>query len=247
MITVVKGYADACAVCSRRADTWWRGADFYACVHDVCVDTWAERCPALTGRAPAVTETSSVRRGAYARRAGGPVTAPLFVPARFPGYTHHEAWLALAETNIGHVAVPCGANAGHGVAVVRRWAKLAEMGRVITTAGAAAVGAALFAPDGTAAVSWGYEPVPGQPGYEPLRQVTEWGLCPGCGMYMWPGRWVTTGRQCRVCVGDADGRVWPQEPDFPGEEFIPDHMRDDVPKTGRRKRTPKEFSRAEHD
>lgn len=246
MITLAAGYAGTCAVCLRRANTWWRGADFYACVHEKCAPALAEECPALTGRAPAVAETSVVRRGAYARRAGGSVAAPLFVPARFPGYTRYDAWLALAETNIGHVAVPCGANAGHGVAVVRKWRKLAETGHPVTTAGASAVGAALFSPDGAAVASWGYVPVPGSPGYEPLYRVAEWGLCPGCGMYMWPGRWVTGDKKCRLCVWDTDGRVWPDEPDFPGEEFIPDDMRDDVPK-GRRKRAPKEFSRAEHD
>ena len=246
MIAVVAGYAGTCAVCLRRADTWWRGADFYACVHAQCAPTLAERCPALTGQAPAVTETSSVRRGAYGRRAGGSVAAPLFVPARFAGYTRHDAWLALAETNIGHVAVPCGANAGHGVATVRRWEKLAEMGREITTHGASAVGAALFDPDGAVAVSWGWDVDPARPWFGSLQRTTEWGLCPGCGMYMWPGRWVTAEKKCRLCVWDTEERPWPHEPDFPGEEFIPDDMRDDAPK-GRRKRAPREFSRAEHD
>lgn len=246
MITVVAGYAGTCAVCLRRADTWWRGADFYACVHEKCAPVLAEWCPTLTGRAPAVTETSVVRRGAYARRAGGSVAAPLFVPARFPGYTRHDAWLALAETSIGHVSVPCGANAGHGVATVRRWEKLTGTGHVITITGASAVGAALFDPDGVAVMSWGWAVDPARPWFEPLQRVAEWGLCPGCGMYMWPGRWVTVEKMCRLCTGDADGRPWPHESDFPGEEFIPDDMRDDVPR-GRRKRVPKEFSRAEHD
>ena len=246
MITVVNGYAGTCAMCSLRTDTWWCGTDFYACVHAECAAALAKRCPALIGRAPAVVETSSVRRGAYARRAGGSVTAPLFVPARFPGYIRHDAWLALADTYVGQVAVPCGGNAGHGTAVVRRWELLTAVGLPITTAGARAVGAALFDPDGMVTMSWGWGVEPGRPWFTTLDQVTEWCLCAGCGMYVWPGRWVSSDKRCRLCVGDADGRVWPDEPDFPGGEFVPDDMRDDVPK-GRTKRVPKEFSRAEHD
>lgn len=247
MITVVAGYSGTCAECLARADTWWRGADFYACVHAKCAPTLAERCPALTGRAPAAADApATARRGAYGRRAGTAVAVPLFVPARFAGYTRHDAWLALADTYVGQVSVPCGGNAGHGVATLRRWASLSAQGWPITTAGAVAVGAALFDPDGMAVSSWGWDVEPGRPWFATLSRLTEWCLCPGCGMYMWPGRWVTSDKKCRLCTENADGRVWPNEPDFPGEEFVPDDMRDDAPK-GRRKRAPKEFSRAEHD
>lgn len=247
MIATVAGYAAHCVVCSLRCDRWWRGADFYACVHDQCTTTLAAWCPALTTRAPAATEVATtVRRGAYARRAGAATIAPSFVPSRFPGYTRFDAWMALAETTIGQVGVPCGANAGHGVMVVRQWEKHAEKRQPITNDGAYAMGAALFSPGGTVAASWGHVPCPGRPVWESLDRVTEWRLCPGCGMYLWPGRWVThRGRLCGVCADDAE-RSWPPEPDFPGEASVPDHMRDDMPKR-RARRTLKEFRREEHD
>lgn len=246
MIVVAAGYTASCAECSARCATWWRGADFYACVHEKCAPRLVERCPSLAGRAPAVAQGAVVRRGAYARHAGAAATAPpLFVPARFPGYINNVAWLAVAETSIGHVVVPCGGNAGHGVSVVRRWELLAAAHHPIGSGDVRAYGAALFTPEGEAALTWGLCPDVGSPVWEQLARVRDWCLCSGCSGYLWPGRWTTRAGLCWICGGD--GRPWPAEPDFPGEDFVPDHMRDDVPKAGRRKRTPREFSRADHD
>jgi len=243
MVDLVAGHTAQCAVCLLRCATWWRGRDFYACVHEPCADTLATQIPFLATRgAVKVRETAGRRRSAYARR-GGAGGVSLFIPSRFtvPG----GGWRVLAETNMGHLAVPCGGNAGHGARVMRQWATLTERRWPIASGGVRAAGAALFDPDGGVALSFGFVPTPGVPGWEPLTRVTRWGSCPGCQAWLWPGRWVVThSGRCRLCAPE-DGRVWPFEADFPGEESMPDDMRDDVPKKSRR-RAPKEFSRADH-
>lgn len=246
MIAVAAGHTGLCSVCSARCGTWWRGRDFYACVHERCADVLAAQVPSLATRGAArAEETTARRRGAYARRGGTGGEVSLFIPSRFtvPG----EGWRVLAETNTGQLSVPCGGNAGHGVRVMRGWATLFEREWPIASGGVRAAGAALFDPDGVVIVSFGYVPEQGVPGWEPLTRVTQWGSCAGCQMWLWPGRWVTTrGGRCRWCLPD-DNRVWPFEADFPGDESVPDDMRDDVPKRSRR-RAPKEFSRAnDHD
>lgn len=247
MIEVIAGVRDLCAYCGALCDWWWRGADFYACVHPQCAEHLAARCPALLGRAAAaVVVNAPARRGAYARR-GGVQTAALFIPSRFAGHTRNDAWLAVAETNTGQVTVPCGGNAGHGVSVMWNWELLAVGGQPIGNGGVRAIGGALFDPDGEAAMAWGWQPERGQPAYEPIYQVQDWFTCPQCGMWVWPGRWVRVAdRACRWCLSGTDNRTWPVEADFPGDAFVPDHMRDDAPK-GRRRRTVKEFNRGEHD
>jgi hypothetical protein len=250
VVDVVAGHTALCAVCLARCATWWRGADFYACVHDRCVEALTAQVPALAARGAAgVSETAgrhrdaAPRRSAYARRGGSVGGVSLFIPSRFtiPG----AGWRVLAETNAGHRAVPCGGNVGHAVRVMREWATLTGLEWPIAAGGIRAAGAALFDPGGAVFLSFGFVPTPGVPAWEPLTRVSAWGSCPGCQAWLWPGRWVVArGGRCRLCA-PVDGRVWPFEADFPGEGHMPDDMRDDVPRRSRR-RTPKEFSRADH-
>jgi len=229
------GTGSVCCMCVRKCHTWWRGGDFYACVHAECSDALLAACPTLTGRA-AVAAEAPRRRGGYGRHRGAVAVTPLFVPSRFPAV--HDAWVALVETNVGQVSVPCGGNVGHGVAVLRRWRLLTEQRRPVLDGGIVAVGAALFTPERHAAASWGYEPVWSVSAWESLARVTEWRLCSACGAYLWPGRWVTlTGGRCVLCAHDDD-RLWPPEPDFPGEEWVPVHLREDAGQRPR-KRTPR--------
>lgn len=250
VVDVVAGHTALCAVCLARCGTWWRGSDFYACVHDRCVEALAAQVPGLAGRGAAgAVETADRRRGAgprrsaYARRGGSGGGVSLFIPSRFtvPG----KGWRVLAETNAGHLSVPCGGNVGHGVRVMREWEIVTGAGRPVAVGGAMAAGAALFDPAGAVVVSFGFVPTPGVPAWESLSRVSVWGSCPGCQAWLWPGRWVVTrGGRCRLCAPE-DGRVWPFEADFPGEDHMPDDMRDDVPK-GSRRRVSKGFSRADH-
>lgn len=226
MTTLVEGVPAQCCVCRVLCRSWWRGSDFYAAVHEKCLPSLVAECPVLTHRAPA-TAGPAVRHGAYARRAGR--SPDRFAPSRFPAA--HDAWFVLAETNSGQVMVPCGGNVGHGVAALRTYRLLTGRGHPImslASAGGFAVGAALYTPERRTAAWWGYVPVPDAPLWEPLRIVSEWSLCAECGAYLWPGRWVTfVGRRCVLCA-HRDDRLWPAEPDFPGEESMPPHLREDA-------------------
>src|SRR5882762_3088833 len=111
MVDLIQGHVGQCAICLARCPTWWRGRDFYACVHDGCVDALASWAPTLVTRGEASSVANDrYRRGAYARRGGLSRGVTLFIPSRFP--VPGSGWLVLAETNIGHLSTPCGGDAG---------------------------------------------------------------------------------------------------------------------------------------
>lgn len=136
--------------------------------------------------------------------------------------TTNEPWVALAETNVGHLMVPCGANMIYAREVATRWRLLTELGHGIGYAEAHCVGAAVVDPRGEVQECWrlpevGSVPVPGGPTrWAPLIRLQRWQTCLGCGERRWPGTWVVQGvTGCALCqpAREADDpRVWPVEP-----------------------------------
>lgn len=157
--------------------------------------------------------------GARSRR------SPYWVPGMS---TLVEPWVALAESNAGHVIVPCGANEDYAREVVARWQVFAERGMGISGGGRVkAVGACVVDPRGEIHECWrldgGSFPEPGgAPRWVPLVSVKEWTTCTGCGARRAPGWWVTLDRSgCSACQPERerdDPREWP----FEGDALAPD-------------------------
>ncbi len=127
--------------------------------------------------------------------------------------------MALAETNVGHLVVPCSRNAGQAMAVVAHWRALAEAGLTVDALHTV-VGGAVVDPAGNVVESWGSVPVPGgRSRWSPLSRLRDWAACLACGVDRWPGCWVDAALEgCGVCLpgaDDADPRPWPNDPPEP--------------------------------
>ncbi|MBC8091963.1 MAG: hypothetical protein H7Y15_08505 [Pseudonocardia sp.] len=134
--------------------------------------------------------------------------------------TRFEPYVALAETNCGHVALPCGRNVEQAREMITRWRLLSEAGHVVN--GAMTVGAAVIDPRGEIVEAWrlpeiGSVPDPGGSSrWSSLRQQGDWRPCLSCGAARWPGCYVAVdGTGCALCMPARetdDPRTWPAEP-----------------------------------
>lgn len=125
-----------------------------------------------------------------------------------------EPWVALAETNTGHLMVPCGRNRQHALDTVARWRALAERDMQVDPH-RVVVGAAVVDPRGEVVESWGSVPVPGgEPRWVTLHRLMTPQTC-ACGSERPPGAWVTRGSDgCVECLPEReahDPRPWPVE------------------------------------
>ncbi len=140
--------------------------------------------------------------------------------------TRFEPYVALAETNLGHVVVPCGRDVDQAREVVTRWRGLAEQG----VSERRIYGAAVVGPRGEIVEAWklplcGSVPDPsGPPRWAPVRRINQAVSCIRCGVERWPGCYVALDqRGCSQCMpldeGD-DPRPWPGEGERPAPETV---------------------------
>lgn len=130
-----------------------------------------------------------------------------------------EPWVALCESNVGHLVVPYGRRQDRARELIERWEALTKLGRLIDYH-RTAVGAAVVNPRGEVVAGWGSVPVPGgAPRWAPLHRLMEPAPCAGCSAPRWPGCWMVADLSgCAVCQPtreSADPRVWPPEPSPP--------------------------------
>ena len=236
------GLAAPCCACHRTAWHWHAADDQLYPLHAACVGKLFEHWRAvLTGEESEHEPVAlrAARRGAYGRRQAvvqATEVAPLSPDARYPaspgspyfvpGMVENAPWVALAETNAGHLVVPSGPNETHARDVTRRWRLIAERGNPIANGGTFAVGAVVVGPDGVCSDAWGDAPTPGSPRWAWSSRRSEWGKCSGCDRLFWPGC-VTVGGQCQECVRareTADPRRWPSDPPYPGDLAVPEHF-----------------------
>jgi hypothetical protein len=159
-----------------------------------------------------------------------------------------EPWVALGESNTGHVVLRTGRNVEHAHALVGRWRAEHEQG-IEQVGGRLILGGAVVAPSGEVVSGWGSVPEPGAaPRWSPLLRVLQTRPCGFCGAERWPGCWVgapvVSGQPssawrvegCHACLPEreqADPRVWPHEPAEPGA----------VPEGKRRPSTPRKSNK----
>lgn len=135
-----------------------------------------------------------------------------------------EPWYAVAESNVGHLAVPCGRNREHAHTTAARWRALLDA--AVVDPHRIIVGAAVVDPRGDVVASWGSVPVPGgAPRWVGLYRLDRAETCLGCGAPRWAGCWVPRDLSgCGECQPEreaADPRVWPLEPDPPAGTPVP--------------------------
>lgn len=251
------GLAAPCCACHRTAWHWHAADGQLYPLHEACVgrlfDHWRS---VLAGEEPEHEPVTlkAAGRGAYGRRRAAveaTQVAPLSPDARYPagagspyfvaGMPEGAPWVALAETNLGHLAVPSGTNEAHARKVCRSWELVAGRGHPVAIGGTFAVGAVVVGPDGVCSDAWGDAPTPGSPRWAWSSRRSEWGKCAGCDRLSWPGC-VTVAGRCQECVkaGEtADPRRWPDDPPYPGDLAVPEHFT----KTPRRRSLPKGMRR----
>lgn len=251
------GLSAPCCACHRTAWHWHAADDQLYPLHEACVPRLFEHWRAvLAGEEPEREPVTlkAAGRGAYGRRraaVSATQVTPLSPDARYPagagspyfaaGMPENAPWAALAETNLGHLFVPSSVDEAHARKVVTFWRLVTEQGNPVANGGYFAVGAAVVGPDGTLSDAWGEPPTPRRPRWASAFRRSEWGVCSGCGQLGWPGC-VTVGGRCQDCVkaGEtADPRRWPDDPAYPGDLVVPEHLT----KTARRLSLPKGMRR----
>jgi hypothetical protein len=140
--------------------------------------------------------------------------------------TQFEPWVALAETNTGHLMVPCGRDADRAREIVARWHLIAQRGDTLDRNGHQVIyGAAVVDPRGELDSAWKLErvgsvPDPhGLPRWTPLTVMSRWGRCLRCSAERWPGCYVAVRldgcAECLPATETDDPRQWPPDPDRP--------------------------------
>lgn len=237
---LVWGLLGTCVVCGHGAGWWYAHGDQYRCAHPTgrCLEQLTDTLEELD-RAATTAARSGPARGAWARIAGAAVPtgpradgvrrgvgqgSPFFVPGMIEG----APWVAIAETNFGHLTC-VSATEAHARKVAVRYRALAAIGRDVSLTGSRAVAGAVVDPTGALSDEWGDRPITlGSPRWTPITMVSQWMRCAGCGRALWPGSvvTVTTGR-CRGCTAPgeaADPRPWPSEPRDPGMIGRPEYL-----------------------
>lgn len=237
------GLLGSCVVCGQSTGWWYRASDRYHPVHrlSMCTGRLAETLTELeTIAAGAARLSSAPRRGAWARR-GATSAAGTSSPAagmRYglsqgspfhrPGMLEGAPWVAVAQTNFGHLSAPAHVNEAHARSVCRHWRALTDRGWEISPGGVEAVGAMVVDPSGVVVESWGDPFAVGQRRWRPITRLSHWTRCAGCSDVLWPGCLVTVaGGLCVTCTAadeHDDPRVWPGEPSDPGVSARPEHL-----------------------
>lgn len=234
---LVPGVLSRC-YCGQSAGMWIEHEGQYVCVHERCLSGLPgvlEELAHLDGAA-AVPDKP---RGAYARRAVRATQttvsrltfAPLGKgsPFHVPGMVEGAPWSVLAETNIGHLMVPCHSNESAARKANRAYRSAWERGFEAAFGGVRAMGGMIVTPTGAVEDEWGAAPVLGTPRWRAVSRASHWTECSRCHRQLWPGclTGVESGR-CMSCMATDemdDPRVWPDEPPYPGDNALPDHLK----------------------
>lgn len=232
----VPGVLSRC-FCGFSAGQWVEYEGRYVCVHERCLSA----LPAVLAELAELRGAAApdAPRGAYARRAPRAThatvsrlsTAPLSQgsPFHVPGMGDGAPWTVLVETNLGHLSLPCHHNeqaARHGN---RAYRGSFESGREAAFGGVHAIGGMIITPTGAIEDAWGEPPTYGVSRWRPVSRTGHWTICPGCQRWLWPGCLVGVGTsRCVTCMAEEetdDPRIWPDEPGYPGDDALPDHLK----------------------
>lgn len=147
------------------------------------------------------------------------------------GMESNEPWVALAQTNVGLVIVPCNRNAEHAHDVAGKWRSLTRQGLPIKPH-TWAVGASVIDPRGAITGQWGDAPrAGGTSRWVPLMmlQRPELVTCLECHGRRWQGCWMALDMHgCSRCLPTQevhDPRRWPEEPPQPNAAGVPDRRK----------------------
>lgn len=144
--------------------------------------------------------------------------------------TRFAPWVALAETNLGFVALDLGERVDAARERVASWHRIATGSGAFPDPALIMVGAVVVDPRGDIHDGWklpgiGSMPDPvGSPRWAQLRRITEWTSCSSCRERRWPGCYVlAAGGGCSLCQPLRelqDPRAWPSEPDHGGPDPV---------------------------
>lgn len=236
MTELVHGVLSRC-YCGFSAGSWVEHQGAYVCVHDRCLPGLAAVLEELDQAHDAATPQGP--RGAYARRTVRATqstvsrvsTAPLGAgsPFHVPGMVEGAPWTVLTETNLGHLGLPCGRNEAHARSSNRGYRSACEHDMAAAFGGVYAVGGMIITPTGAIEDAWGHVPTIGASRWRAVHRISRWTSCAGCHRQLWPGCLVTvTSQRCVTCTAAEetdDPRIWPDEPGYPGDSALPDHLK----------------------